>query len=256
MNSTQVIEVKQIDLICATMAYLSYKTSTVFNRKTRRSHAAMIEESFKFFGTSGSTIIVVKTRAISGKVEYYIADGQHRVLAATRLNLPLNVSIVELVEDTKLNLIKYVSALNSKSKQWNTATYLEKFTECGEANYEFFTEKKKLTGLTISDLCNIFTGSASSQQLKAFKEGEINIADIADSEALLNAVMTVKGCVPNKAYSRRSLYTIFRLSSKEIGYKKMAKAILKAHEAGLEFSENERELLNELKAIYKTLKAK
>ena len=233
------IEVKQIEFINATMAYTLYLTSNVFNRKVRRSHVIIIEQSFKQFGTSGATIIIVKTKAISGKIEYYVADGQHRAIAAANLGMPLNVASVELVDDTKLNLVKYVAALNSKSKQWTTDIYLEKYAECGQLNYSYFAEIKKTTGLTVSDLCNIFTGSGSSQALKEFKEGNINVADVKDSEQMLAAVMLVKQHLPNKSFARRSLYATLRLVNKEVGYMKMAKAIVKAKKTDFEFSENE-----------------
>jgi len=245
------LQTRQVAFIPSTMDYQQYLTSIVANRKIRKAHVKMIEESFKKFGTAAATIIVIATKCITGKKEYFIADGQHRVTAASRLNMPLNVVIVELINDTKLNLIKYVSELNSKSKQWNTATYLEKFAECGQDNFAYFTELKQTTGLTVSDLCNIFVGSASSIALKEFKEGTINIADVEDSECLLEAVMLVKNLVPNKAFSRRSLYTIFRTAK---DYKKMAKAIIRAANSGFTFAENESELLNQFKAIYQTIK--
>jgi len=240
---------RQIAFVGSTMDYKKYLTSAVANRRIRRYHVKELEQSFIKFGTAAATIIVVKTSCINGKTEYFIADGQHRVLAASALNLPLNVVIVELVNDTKLNLVKYVAELNSVCTKWGNITYMEKYAECDQNHFALISEVKRTSGLTITDLCNIFGGSES--ELKAFKQGQINIADIDDSMVLLEAVKMVKHLLPNKAYSRRSVIAIFRMAK---DYHKMAKAIIKAVNSGFVFTENQTMLLNELKAIYQTIK--
>jgi tellurite resistance protein len=74
----------------------------------------------------------------------------------------------------------------------------------------------------------------------------------ADSMELLDAVMSIKNVIPNKAFVRRSLYKIMRLCK---DYKRMAKAVIKTAEAlktaHTKFSENEREFYEHLVKIYK-----
>jgi hypothetical protein len=69
---------------------------------------------------------------------------------------------------------------------------------------------------------------------------------------MLDAVSLIKNEIPNKAFARRSLYKVLRLSK---DYDKMAKAILKASKylkrANTKFSENEQDFYTHLMEIYR-----
>ena len=242
VSSTICVEFKP-----STMEYKEFGILPVSNRKIRASHVKTLEESFKRFGTGGAVIIVLKTK-IYGKIQYLIADGQHKTAAATNLNLPLNVLVIALKEDTELNVTKYVAELNNTAKRWNTNDYLEIFTKNNLPDYAFLLEKKKQTGLTITDLGYIYLGDGT--QLKRFKSGEIQIMDIEDSDKLLDAVLKIKSVVPDKSFVRRTLYRTFRLAK---DYDKLAEAIKNAANTELSgggFSENEVEFGKEMTKIY------
>lgn len=219
------------------------------NRDTKEPHVNNIANSLLQFGSASVVIIVVRTKAFRGSFEYYVADGQHRIIAAQRLNIPVNVLIVELAVDTKLNITKYIAALNNTATGWTPSNYLNSFKENGVREYTIMDELKMKTGLTMTDLLYIFLGSNNR---KEFSSGEMKFVNEADSMELLDAVMMVKNVIPNKAFVRRSLYKIMRLCK---DYKRMAKAILKTSEAlktaHTKFSENEREFYDHLVKIYK-----
>ena len=227
-----------------------YKFLKGINRETKDPRVSIIVDSFKKFGTGSAVVTVIKTTAINGKVEYYVADGQHRLLAAQRLKLPINILIVELTLDTKLNLTKYISVLNNTSTGWSATTYLDSFKENGIREYTMLNELKTKTGLTMTDLLFIFIGSNNR---KAFTSGEMKFINENDSLELLDSVMMIKNAIPDKAFVRRSLYKIMRLCK---DYKRMAKAILKTAEAlktaHSKFSENENEFYEHLVKIYKS----
>lgn len=219
------------------------------NRTTNEPHVNEIMESLIEFGSASITLTVVKTKCITGAVEYYVADGQHRLLAAQRLGVPIHVLIVELTVDTKLNLTKYIAALNNTSRGWSPKMYLNSFTQNDIREYKILSDLKVKTGLTMTDLLHIFLGSNNR---KEFTSGQMTFVNEKDSLELLDAVMMVKNVIPNKAFVRRSLYKIMRLSK---DYKRMSKAILKTAEAlktaHTKFSENEREFYDHLVKIYK-----
>jgi hypothetical protein len=227
----------------------SFKFLNDINRDVKEPHVKKIAESFEEFGTASVVLTVVRTKSIKGKVEEYVADGQHRLLAAQRLNCPIHVIIVELTNDTKLNLTTYISTLNNTSSGWSPNTYLNSFLHNDLREYTIINELKSTTGLTMTDLMFIFLGSNNK---KLFASGKMKFVNEADSMELLKAVMSVKTVIPNKAFVRRSLYKIMRLCK---DYKRMAKAILVTAEAlktaHTSFSENEAEFFNHLVKIYK-----
>ena len=238
-----------VEIIAECKDFSTFKFLKGINREIKDSKVSVIVNSFKDFGTAGALVIVLKTKSINGKVEYYVADGQHRLLAAQRLNLPITVKIVELTVDTKLNVTKYIATLNNTSTGWGSDIYIGSFKENDIREYTILNELQHKTGLTMTDLLLIFIGANNR---KAFRNGDMKFINEDDSMELLDSVMMIKNVIPNKAFVRRSLYKIMRLCK---DYKRMAKAILRTAEglktAHLKFSENEGEFYDHLVKIYK-----
>jgi hypothetical protein len=236
-----------VKTINCTKDSLGAKKLVGVNRPTNEEHIKALMVSFTLFGTARVVITLVRTRAFGGQYEYYIADGQHSLIACKRLDVPFSVLIVELDEDTKMNVTQYVAALNNTSKAWSTKNYLQAYCDNGVREYQKAVKIINETGLTVTDFEQIYLGGGGSKEHKSFKNGTMKFVNEADSDKLLDAVMMVKPYVPNKAFARRSLYKVMRMTA---DYKKFAKVIVKAAKALAEseskFSENEEEFLNHL----------
>lgn len=236
-----------VENIPNTTNFLDAKIMIGINRPIKESQIKVLVESFKRFGTASLTITIIRTKALTGSYEYYIADGQHSLVACKRLGIPFDIKIVELFEDTKLEVTQYVATLNNSSKAWSTNNYLDAY--CDNGIFEYIKAKKVIveTGLKISDFVNIYLGSGGGKELKTFKDGTMKYPNESDSDKLLEAIMMVKAHVPNKSFTRRALIKVMRMSN---DYKKFAKVIVKASIALVEnetsFSENETDFLNHL----------
>lgn len=232
------------------MGDTSYLTLAGENRKVRESHVKRLMESFYLNGTAALQITVIKTKAFSGKVEYYIADGQHSIIACNRLGLAYNITIVQMVEDTALNVTRYIAALNNNSKAWSNDNYLTAFAKNNLTDYKIISEIIEKTGLTITDILHIFLGNGGVKENKLFKNGDFKIVNEKESFSLLEATLLVKEHIPNKAFIRRALYKVMRKSK---NYKSFANDIIKTSQAlksGFSsFSENETEFQNHLERI-------
>ena len=237
------VKTEFVEFIPQTMDYMKYEISEICNRKISNTHVKNLEESFNEYGTAAATITVVETN-ITGKLSRIKADGQHSCIAAQRLNLPLNIVVVRLKEDTSLNLAKYVAKLNNTSKNWTSKNYLDVYSDNKVDNFEFFKTKMKETGLSLYDICYIYLGEG--KQIKAVKNGEISIVNKQDSDNFLEAVMLVKHIIPNNSNGRRALYRIFRQCK---NYKKMAKAMIKASDL-ITFDAKETVFYKQLVEIY------
>ena len=235
-----------IEVIVSTLDYEKYHLLDE-NRKVVQAQVKKLVESFKKFGTASLCITVVETTAVNGVKNRYIADGQHSVLACKFLGIPLTIIVVTLEEDTKENLVKYVAVLNNTSKAWSNLNFLKSYVSLGLENYKILAELVKTTKLSVTDLLLIFLGGSGDNETKMFKSGELVFPDEADSMRLLNAIIKVKDFVPNKAFSRRSLFKVMALVN---NYDKFAKLIIKQSKL-TKFTENEKEFHSELLLVFK-----
>ncbi len=243
-----------VKMIAETTDLKQFKTLDDLNRPLDKAHVNNIKQKFEIFGTAGATITVIATRSF-GELEYYVADGQHRRLAAIELDLPLNVTIVKLEDDTILNLMKYISVLNNTSKGWNNVQYMTSFANCGVKPYKTLQKVMAESKLKTTDLQYIFLENDATLN-KAYKNG--TLTELPNEEVnmkLYRAVMKVYPYIPNKAYTRRALYRSMRLTD---NFNKFANAIVESgkhlKEANSGFSENEADFFKHLEKIRKVVK--
>jgi len=224
----------------------------VTNRSILKSHVNTIKESFEMFGTSGATINVIETKAF-GKLELFIVDGQHRTRAAIEMGLPLNVNIVRLEDDTKSNLVRYISVLNNTSRGWVNEQYLTSFRGCGLPIYNKLGKLKDNTNLKMTDIHFIFLNN-NSKLLKEYKQGLLQeLPNEEESMKLYNAILKVWDVIPNKAFTRRAFYKVYsEVKDKEKFVDKVYNVGLTLKLAETSFSENEQEFKNHLYRINKS----
>lgn len=237
-----------IERVNDTMKYQKYSTIEGSNRRLDKAHVQVLTNSFIQHGACSTTIIVIETSAF-GKLDRFIADGNHRCNAASILNLPLDIKVVKLLEDSVDNVKKFTASLNNNVKDWTNAIYLDVFANGTKKEYNIFKEKMATTGLTITDLLFIYTGSGNT---KKFQSGELEFINEKESDKLLKTILEVKPYVPNKSFVRRGLYFIMKQTQGE--YAKMGNAIIRIAKekasSGLTFSSDETSFKNELTQIY------
>jgi hypothetical protein len=228
----------------------SFKTLKGKNRPVDEIHVQFLMSSMLKYGTDSSTCVVVETSAFDGVPTLYRADGQHRFIACERLGLGIDVKIMKLIDDTQLNVILFIAEMNNTSKAWSTKNFMESFANNGITEYKIFAEYQKKYGFKATDLQIMFNISA-----KDFKSGTMKFPNQENSIRLLEAVAKVKSIIPNKAYTRRSLYKVMRISN---DYNKLAEQILKVYEVmkikGTKFAENEIDFYRHLLEIYQATK--
>lgn len=249
-KNASITNVIELETIKSTMDYMKYP-SLDENRPLDESHLKRLGLSFSQFNNKTSRIIVVKTKAISndGTIQYLVIDGNHTRHQSHRMGLPLNVVIVELDDDTRLNLVLYMAVLNNSNKAWSNENYLNGFAKLNIYEYKRMLAVKKETGLTVTDLQYIFLGRGNE---KNFKSGLAVFPDEKNSQSLLDATMKIKLFVPNKSFTRRAFYKICENTCQ---YDKFADAIIKTSKhlkkGYSSFSENEKVFYVELLTIYK-----
>lgn len=244
-NRKKVIVIERIN---DTMKYKDFEVLQNSNRPLDKNHVNILVESFKNFDSVSSTIIVIETTAF-GVLKRYIADGQHRVACSKLLNCTLDIKVVKLFEDTPINVKRYVASLNNNLKRWTNEIYLNIFAGNDLKEYNIFKTIIEQSGLTVTDLLFIFTGSGVT---KKFQNGDLKFINEKDSLLLLNAILEVKPYVPIQSFVRRGLYFIMKQTNGE--YNRMAQAIIKVakekEQSGIKFSSDEKSFKAEMIDIY------
>lgn len=215
-------------------------------RKINETNVCNLMKSFKKFGTGGSNITIIRTSAFGKVNQMVIGDGKHSVKAASLIGVGLNGRVVELIEDTKVNVLKYIATLNNTRAGWSNKVYSDGYSKIGSQEYILFNNLlAKHKKLTTTDLLFIFLGGSSPRENEMYKSGEMAFMNEAESMRLLKAVLSVIDVLPNKSYVRRSLYKVMRMTN---NYNKFAEKILYSD---MNFSENEGELYLQLVQLYK-----
>ena len=218
-------------------------------RKINQTNVCKLMESFKKYGTASTSVTIIRTSAFGKKNQHIIGDGQHTVTSAKLMGVGINGHIVELIEDTQENILRYISVLNNARTGWSNKVYLSEYSKLDNdkaKRYRLFDELINEHKLTVTDLSYIFLGGGSKMEVDMFKNGEIEFANERESMRLLKAVLKVKAYLPNKSFARRSLYKVMRMSN---NYDKFADKIISSN---IKFSENESELFAQLVLINKT----
>lgn len=106
--------------------------STLPFQRTPSIRSSLVK-SMQQYGFLGS-ILTIKTSIIDGIEKLYIADGQHRYLAARFLKIAIPADIIHYT-GTKEGLVHMISTLNSTGIKWTTLDYIKAFASLGNKSY-------------------------------------------------------------------------------------------------------------------------
>jgi hypothetical protein len=238
-NSARVIEEKK-----QTLDYQNYTMLEEVSRKVDDNHVRKIMEGMAMFGAEATCLIVIETNAF-GKLQRILADGNHRGTSAKLLNLPLDIKVVKLDDDTQDNVRDYISCLNNNSKVWNNMVYLQLNVAGGKREYIKFQDIMNETNLKITDLLHIYTGSGAT---KKFQSGNLTFKDEKESDKKLEQVKRMLTYLPKHSFTRRSAWRVMKQTN---DYKKLATAVIQfAKNKQNEFSADEKTFKNQMVEIY------
>lgn len=206
----------------------------LFNREVCDAHVKLIEESMKKWGFT-SIINVIKTSVIDGVPRYYILDGQHRLSAARRLNIPFKFQIKEL--GTQKELVQFIADLNTSSKGWGTSQFLKIWGGLNIPEYLKLKDVFDKTGFQISPLIEAYTFSG---EMTAFRKGTLVFPNEAQSDKLIEQLTDLNQYLPSKAFIRRSIVRLMR--HEKYNHVKMLKAVKFYTQSIGAFPENEKEV--------------
>lgn len=110
-------------------------------------------------------LIIIKTNLFDGKNKLYIADGQHRAITASFLNITFYGNIIEKEFKSVEEIVKFVARLNSGQKPWKAINYVESYNYLNYPEYKtlikIFNNVPYTVDTTAAVLSNVSRNSGS-----------------------------------------------------------------------------------------------
>lgn len=141
-----------------------------FNRKIDKNHVKKLLTSI-----SSNNLLEFCPILVDNKMQ--IIDGQHRLMAAKELNLPIYYQIKEDAVDEDIVL------LNASSKRWSLEDYVNYYAKKGKKNYQDIITLSEKYDLSVNVILNVF----GKQYLgsREMKVGNLSALDMELAEARL-----------------------------------------------------------------------
>lgn len=164
----------------STMAEYKRLMHAPFNREY--GYRTDLAKSMKKFGWLG-VVIIIKTAAITGKLEMFIIDGQNRAATAIQLGIPFDAEIVDYEFTTMEEIIEFVAMLNTTQAAWTPEMFVKAWTYLGREAYKLLT-KIKVT-------CD-FTMTTVAAMLYGFRSRGVIARHIKDGSFVVNLINETK----------------------------------------------------------------
>lgn len=148
-----------------------------------------------------SPINLIKTNLITGVDELFIADGQHRAIAADYLDIPFYGTISDIKFESTAEIVKYVASLNSTQTPWNDKVYVEAYTYLNYPEYLTLNKYVKKSPYSLSATAAMLTGIRSKGGApRTIKEGtfKANLTAELDYTIEVSAKLSKYGKLTNR----------------------------------------------------------
>lgn len=176
-----------------------------------------------------------------------VLDGQHRLAAAKKLELP----IYYLVKDK--GILSDAHRLNANVRQWNLYDYLESYIKQGKQEYIKLKNFMEIYNLKISTAINLLDNDPldiDRRRISQFKFGTLKIYNYAASVDLIETVDALgEFCIDTDTPRDRTFIQAIIDALKTVDANNLVKT-LKANKQMIRRQINRKEFLRELEDVY------
>ena len=113
--------------------------------------------SMNVWGVQG-VIVVIKTSVFTGKLEYYILDGQNRLATAMQLGLTVEAMIIDQEFMSVGEIVKFLAAMNSTQVKFQPEDYVSIWSYLGREDYKKLTSMNRNAQLSITTVAAMLYG--------------------------------------------------------------------------------------------------
>lgn len=210
------------------------------NREVNKRHVQTIKASFEDNGN------FTKAQPILVNEQYEVIDGQHRLVAAKEMGLPIYYTIVPgLNADT-------ARRMNLLHRKWIPLDYLRTYTSSGKRPYILFQQLlEEFPGVSISVVMEYANGVYSNGLQKAFRNGELRLNQEMLARARRNLTRLQELTEINKSFRTRPMAQALLVAINSDGYRhrKMLEKV-EARGADLQPYQNVKDNVRQLEDVY------
>ncbi len=185
-------------MIKKTTDYDKFKFLTVKgNREVKKLHVKKLAEAIEKNDMLEHNPVIVDAK-------FNVIDGQHRLLAAKSLGLPIYYTIKEKAG------MEEVMLLNDNVKKWNAIDFVNAYSKQGLVDYTVLKEVMSIHKLPITLVAQILmfgTGNPSSLSGGGsvsghLKEGTFKVNHLKHAETIFDALRRMRVSLGKKGYTR------------------------------------------------------
>lgn len=156
---------------------MKYQTSDLFQFKKKDYNRSLVEPNVKALVESISRCNLLQFRPILVDKHMYVFEGQHRLEACKRLNIPIWYEIKEDLRDEDMILL-------NNQKAWGYEDYLNFYIKKGVSHYEKLQAYMTKYNIKLHHALSV-TGTNTKIAYKAYKEGNYKFPDAFAYEELI-----------------------------------------------------------------------
>jgi hypothetical protein len=193
-----------------------------FNRNKKEDHVKKLTKSIAKVGIL-RTPVLVKTRAITGKLEIYNVDGQHLVESLKRVNIA-KISAFVVETDSLNEIVEMMAVLNNVQQKWTILDYVNAYCGLGSQDYFQLKDHALKNHLSLNVSAAILSGNSSAmwgQGLNGIRNGSFKVS-AQDAEVLTQNLIEVASLVKVDSTKFDCAYiNFYRSNSKKYNHSKM-----------------------------------
>lgn len=198
------------------------------NRPVSPSHVEEMMDSIKLVGII-RPVVVARISFLSSRPLDYVIDGQHLLTALVQMGIDIPYIHVEKRISTYDELVKIVSKLNTSSKSWQLADYVNIWSATGRRPYVKLKNYQNKYKLPYSTLCMALNSDSMSNATERMKEGRFTIKDedfaTSTIEKIGNIFQVLRGAKSEQRVLVQSFIKFYKERKRNYNHTKFMKAL-------------------------------
>jgi hypothetical protein len=151
LNQTKIVKLMKFE---GEADYKKLKTLP-FNRNFH--YRLDLASSMNKYGWLGA-IGIIMTDVVTGKMEMYIYDGQHRAITALQLGIPFYGIVETVTFEGIANTVQFVADQNTTQHKWYPTDYVNAFCYLNFEDYKYLVATRAKCPYTLTAVAGMLTG--------------------------------------------------------------------------------------------------
>lgn len=191
-----------------------------FNRKKNEKQIKDLMKAIVANGVARKPFIVL-TKAITGRLEYYIIDGQHLIEACKRLGID-KIECMHVESESISWMVNMMAGLNNINQKWVLMDYVDAY--CGTGNENFYKLKNHsiVNGLSVAVSASILSGTnVAGKAINPIKDDTFKVSNV-EHDIITQNLLEVSSLVnTNSAKFHKAYLSFYRSLNGKYNHKRL-----------------------------------